>query len=89
MEPVFIVAIMITLLFALSKVVEVKYFSGDDAKPLKEVVRDGILVWVCSITGSYIYFYFHTYITYFFNVVTETKVLNTATTQIFTDQPGF
>ena len=89
MDQVFIVAIMITMLFCLSKMVEMKYFSGDEEKPLKEIVRDTILVFVCSITGSYIYFYFHTYITDFFNVVTETKVLNTAATQVFTDGPGF
>ncbi len=89
MDQVFIVAIMITMLFSLSKVIEIKYFSGDEEKPLKEMVRDAILVLVSSITGSYIYFYFHTYITDFFNVVTETKVLNTATTQVFTDGPGF
>jgi len=89
MDQVFVIAIMITLLFALSKVVEMKYFNGEEIKPLREVVRDGILVLVSSITGASIYFYFHTYITDFFNVVTETKVLNTSTTQIFTDQPGF
>ena len=90
MDQVFIVAIMITLLFCLSKVVEIKFLSGEDeVKPLKEIVRDAILVLVCSITGAYVYFYFNTYITDFVNVVTETKVLNTATTQVFTDGPGF
>lgn len=89
MDQVFIVAIMITLLFCLSKVVEIKFLSGEEEKPLKEIVRDAILVLVCSITGAYIYFYFNTYITDFVNVVTETKVLNAATTQVFTDGPGF
>ena len=90
MDQVFIVAIMITLLFCLSKVVEIKFLSGEDeVKPLKEIVRDAILVLVCSITGAYVYFYFNTYITDFVNVVTETKVLNAATTQVFTDGPGF
>ena len=89
MDQTFIIAIMITVLFCASKFVEAKYLSGDETKPLKEIVRDALVVIVCSMTGSYVYFHFHSSITDFFNVVTETKVLNTVTTQVFTDAPAF
>ena len=91
MEQVFIVAIIITILFCGTKFIEMRYLNGDrdDPVPLKDIVRDALVVLVCSMTGSYIYFNFQTNITDFFNVVTETKVLNAATTQVFTDVPAF
>ena len=91
MEQVFIVAIIITILFTGTKFIEMRFLNGDNSKPipLKDVVRDALVVLVCSITGSYIYFNFQNHITDFFNVVTETKVLNAATTQVFTDAPAF
>ena len=88
MEEVFVVATIITLSFCLSKFIETKYFT-DEVKPLKDVIRDCLLVLMCSIAGSYMYFYFQTTIRDFFNVVTETKVLNNASTQVFTDSPSF
>ena len=88
MDQIFIIAIFITLLFCISKYVEMKYFAQDE-KPLKEIVRDALMVLVASITGTYVFFNFQTYISDFFNVVTETKVLNVATTQVFTDVPAF
>jgi hypothetical protein len=88
MEEVFIITTIITVSFCLSKFIEYKYIS-DDVKPLKDIVRDCLLVLMSSVSGSYFYFYFQTSIRDFFNVVTETKVLNTATTQVFTDNPTF
>ena len=88
MEEVFVVAVMITLTYCLSKYIECKYFS-DEFKPLKDIVRDCLLVLICSVSGSYLYFYFQSHIKDFFNVVTETKVLNPANTQVFTDNPTF
>lgn len=88
MNPVFIIAGAITILYCLGKYVEIKYFTQDE-KPMKEVVRDALMVLVASITGTYVFFNFQTYISDFFNVVTETKVLNVATTQVFTDVPAF
>ena len=88
MEQVFVVATIITVLFCLSKFIELRYLS-DERKPLKDVVRDSIVVMVCAITGSYFYFQFSGYIADFFNIVTETRVLNPATTQVFTDVPNF
>ena len=81
MEEVFVVAILITVFYCATKFIEIRYLNGNDQDitPLKDIVRDALMVMVCSITGSYVYFNFRTYITDFFNVVTETKVLNAAT----------
>lgn len=88
MEQVFVVSVLITVLFCITKFVEIRYLS-DDRKPLKDTVRDSIVVMVCSLTGTYIYFQFSGVISDFFNIVTETKILNPATTQVFTDVPTF
>ena len=58
-------------------------------KPLKFLVRDAVMVFVCSLAADLFVFNMDGSITDFFNVLTDTKTLNTATTQIFTDEPGF
>ena len=88
MEEVFIIATIITISYCISKYIEYRYFS-QDYKSLKDIVRDCLLVLICSVSGSYIYFHFQKTIRDFFNVVTETKVLDSATTQVFTDVPAF
>ena len=57
MEEVFIITTIITVSFCLSKFIEYKYIS-DDVKPLKDIVRDCLLVLMSSVSGSYFYFYF-------------------------------
>ena len=88
MDEMFIVAIFITVAFCFAKFIEAKYLQ-EEIKPLKDVVRDCVLVMICSLGGSFLYFHFQTYIRDFFNVVTETKVLNAAATEVFTDTPSF
>ena len=90
MDPMFIVAFFITLLFALVKFGEYKFLQKEEEKtPLKDIVRDLLIVLISSLAGSYIYFNFQNSINEFFNVVTDSKVLNTAATQVFTDKPTF
>jgi len=88
MEKIFIISTIITFLFCLVKFIEMKYLDKE-FKPLKFLVRDAVMVFVCSITASFFVFNMDASITDFFNVLTDTKTLNTATTQIFTDEPGF
>jgi len=90
MEQVFIIAIATVVLFSLIKIVEIKYLDKNgEKKPLKLIVRDILIVFAASITATFTYFTFQNQIRDFFNIVTETSTLNTATTQIFTDEPGF
>ena len=88
MEKVFVISILITFLFCLTKFVEMKYLEKE-WKPLKLLVRDAFLVFVCSIISLFVYFQLDGSIHDFFNVVTENKVLNPSATQVFTDEPGF
>jgi hypothetical protein len=89
MEQVFILAISITLLFFVFKIVEMKYLEKED-KPFKLIFRDTIVVFVSSIAASFTYFYFNKHIHDFFNIITATPTLNTAAnTPVFTDEPGF
>ena len=88
MDNTLLLAIVITVLFCASKFLESRYLHLDD-KPIKEIVRDALVVFVCSLSGSFFIFNFKDYIGEFFNTITETKVLTTETTQVFTDAPGF
>jgi len=88
MENIFIISFAITVLFMGFKLFESKYLEKEEL-PLKVLVRDGIIVLVCSITACFVFFNAEPYINDFFNAVTETKVLSADKVQIFTDSPGF
>jgi multisubunit Na+/H+ antiporter MnhB subunit len=88
MEKIFIISTIITFLFCLVKFIEMKYLDKE-FKPLKFLLRDAVMVFVCSLAAALFVFNMDGSITDFFNVLTDTKTLNTATTQIFTDEPGF
>jgi nitrogen fixation/metabolism regulation signal transduction histidine kinase len=90
MEQVFIIAISTVILFSIIKILETKYLDkSGEKKPLKLLVRDILIVFASAIAACFAYFMFQNQIRDFFNIVTETTTLNTATTQIFTDAPGF
>lgn len=88
MEQIFLISVCTVVIFLLIKYVESKYLDKE-SKPLKVLVRDALVVFVASMTSCFGFFYFQNTIRDFFNVVTETTTLNSATTQIFTDTPGF
>ena len=88
MEKVFVIAILTVALFCLAKIVEMKYLD-QEVKPLKFLVRDSIIVFCSTLLSAYIFLYMNRSITDFFNVVTESKVLQADTTQIFTGVPEF
>lgn len=64
-------------------------FIDKELKPLKIIMRDAIIVMSCSIISTYIYFNIDKNITEFFNVITNTKIIDSTAPQVFTDQPGF
>ena len=88
MEKVFMMAIIITILFLGSKVVEMKYIDKE-WKPMKFVVRDGITVFACAALGSFLYLHLDGSVVDFLNVVTKNKTFDMSQTQVFTDEPGF
>jgi hypothetical protein len=88
MEKLFLIALLITFLFCSVKILEMKYLEKK-WKPLKFVIRDALIVFSCSIVSMITFFSMSGSLTDFFNVITENKILNQTTTQIFTDEPGF
>jgi hypothetical protein len=88
MEKVFILSIIVTCIFVIIKVLEMKYVDKE-WKPLKLIIRDSVIILVSSIVGSFLYFNMDGSLTDFLNVVTDNKSFNMSATQIFTDAPGF
>jgi hypothetical protein len=88
MEKVATIAFLVVLIFCLAKFLEMKYLEKE-WKPLKNLVRDAIIVFSSTSIGAYIYFHMDGSMKDFLNIVTENKSLNVAAPQIFTDEPGF
>ena len=88
MEAVLIISLCVTAFFCIAKVIEMRYLDKE-TKPLKHLVRDAIIVFMSSLLGSTMCLHMKETIADFFNIVTETKTLNPAATEIFTDSPGF
>ena len=88
MENLYLIAMFTTLLFLAIKFLEMKYLDKE-IKPMKFIVRDGLIVFVSTVLASYGYQYSNGSISDFLNVITENKVMNADATQIFTDTPGF
>lgn len=88
MQKVFLISLLITVLFCLMKFLEMK-FVDKKFKPLKFLFRDVVIVMICSVVSLYVGFYLETTVMNMYSVVTDQKIINTATTPIFTDDPGF
>jgi len=87
-ETVFLLAFFTTTLFLLLRFIEMK-FIDKEYKPLKILLRDGIMVFSSTLITAYILSNMNGSIKDFMNVITETKTLNPEATQIFTDIPTF
>ena len=86
----FVVAGIISVIYFLIKFAEMRFLCDeDDMISLKQVTRDALVVFCSTLSASFLFFHFQNSIADFFNVITETKVLNPASTQIFTDVPPF
>lgn len=89
MDAMLIVSVVVTVLFFVIKFLESRYLERENPRPLKDILRDTIIVMVCSLLGCFVYFNLNTKINEFFNIITETKVLTPESTMVFTDSPGF
>ena len=90
MENVLTISIIATVLFCFVKFAEMKFLNKEpEMKPLKFFVRDALIVFISTVVGAFVYFNMSGTIHDFMNTVTETKVLSTGATEVFTDAPGF
>jgi len=88
MEQMFVISFLVTAIFCVMKFLEAKFLEKE-MKPLKYFVRDILMVFISSIIGAVIFFNLQGSLMDMMGVITDNKSLNLATTQIFTDAPGF
>ena len=88
MEKLLIIASIITFMFSILKVIEMKYVAKQWT-PLKYVIRDAVMVFGSALLGLFVFFQINGTMNDFVNVVTDGKAMNLNTTQVFTDAPGF
>jgi len=88
MENIFIFAFLVTVLYLIMKLLEMK-FVYQEMKPLKDLARDVCMVFSASTAAAFISLRYQSSVYDFFNVMTKTKVLNNDQTQVFTGEPGF
>ena len=55
MQEVFIYALAICTVFFLYKFLEMKFVPEDEKKPLKDVVKESLVVYFTSVIGIYLY----------------------------------
>jgi len=80
MDNIFIIATVISIVFLISKFVEMR-FIDNESKPLKLLIRDTLLVYFSVIVGYFIMEQL--------KPVLETVGENISTPQVFTDNPEF
>ena len=80
MDNIFIIAMVISVVFFISKFVEMR-FIDNESKPLKLLIRDTLLVYFSVISGYFIMEQL--------KPVLETVGENISAPQVFTDNPEF
>lgn len=88
MEKLLVIALMMSCLFFLLKILEMKYIAKE-WKPLKNTIRDSVYVFLSGFATLFVFLNMNGSIDDFMNVVTQNKSSNLKATQIFTDEPGF
>jgi hypothetical protein len=90
MEQILIFALVVSLVFCVFKLAEMKLFQKPkEIKPLKYFVRDMVLVFSSSFIAGFLFFNANKQISEFVNTITDTKVMPDGQAQVFTDAPGF
>jgi len=88
METALFLAVAISVLYSIVKYLEMRYLE-QKMKPLREIVRDVLMVAVSSFICSFVFIYNKNKIDDFVAVVTNTNILKPENTQVFTGVPGF
>ena len=88
MEKVILFAVLVTVLFGAMKFAEMKFIENE-MKPLKDIVRDIIMVFGSSVFGGYIFLLNGDSLYEMMSVIMNKKRLNPESTQIFTGVPEF
>ena len=79
MDNIYIIAIIISILFMSFKYIEYRQ-SSDENKSLKPIIKNGVIVFICTIAANFIYK----------NVLSGVNPQEGGKpTLVFTDNPGF
>ena len=88
MEKIILFAICVTVLFAILKLLEIRLIEKEN-KSLKYAIRDLLMAFCSSFIGGLIFFNYGSILDDFLGVITNTKTLSEAHTQVFTGIPDF
>ena len=88
MEKAFILSLVITVVYVVSKLIDMKYISKE-WKPMRTVMRESLFVLVSSILSVVVFFLTNGKMSDFFDILTESKTLKPSATEVFTGEPGF
>lgn len=89
MDPVFIIPIIATILFVIAKYLDSRFIEKQ-SKPLKIVVRDTLVVFVCVLLANLAAVGINGSISDLFSVITSKKTIaGSAVPEAFTDKPNF
>jgi hypothetical protein len=80
MDNIFIVAAVISVIFLISKFIEMR-FIDKESKPLKILIRDALLVYFSVVFGNFVIEQI--------NPIIQNSTIGNAITPVFTDNPGF
>jgi hypothetical protein len=80
MDNIFIIAAVISVIFLISKFIEMR-FIDKESKPLKILIRDALLVYFSVVFGNFVIDQV--------NPIMKNTIIGNATTPVFTDNPGF
>jgi hypothetical protein len=80
MENIFIIASLISFFYLIVKFIEMRFIEKDN-KPLKVLIKDTLVVYLCVLLGNFIVDQINP------SLLGE-EATNTVT-QVFTDTPGF
>lgn len=80
MDNIFIIAAVISIVFFISKFIEMRFIDAEN-KPLKLLIRDTLLVYFSVIFGYFIIEQI--------NPILDTASVNLTTPQVFTGNPEF
>lgn len=81
MENIFIIAGVIAFIFLIAKFIEMRFIEKE-AKPLKLLIRDTIIVYFSVITGNFI-------LDQLKPIIQQGGTITSSTPAVFTDNPSF
>lgn len=87
-QYLFLFAVYTAIIFCVLKIAEMRFVDGE-VKPLRDLVREIIVVGGSALMASYGYSFTSKYFSEFINFITENKIVQMDSPEIFTDVPAF